>query len=236
MRVRRLVPTGIERARVLLEEWRTNERIDDESLDDILQDSALTEDFQPAIEIERRAIATRRDAAELLAPLLDAIERPIADDAGLWSWLGMFFAPEFPPSRRVTTGAYVFLGDETTTESRRAYQRRYRHTLRASYLIQRQHGETAAFLLDQPITSFSDLEDRLLSDFRAFSSVGVIQLAIQLYTRGSSLKPDYSRSAGGLRHMLRVLNQLERTHDVYGMEAEALMEILPAAFDPWKST
>ena len=146
----------------------------------------------------------------------------------------MFSASQMPPNTNTATDAFVFLKDETTAQARRSYQRRYRHALRGSYLIYRQHGESAAFLLDRDIRAFSDLEDRLLSDFRAFNSVGVVQLAIQLYTDGSSLKRDYSRSAGGLRHLLRVLNQLERTYDVYGMTPDALMQILPDEFKAWQ--
>ena len=234
MQVRTFNRRGIARARTFLEDWRESGSYSKAALQQFLLDSRFSSPFDPVLEVERASIGTRRDAASILVPLFEEIERPVADDDGLWSWLGLLFAPEFPPSRNITTGAYVFLEDDTTPESRRAYQRRYRHALRASYLIRRQHSEAAAFLLDQPISSFSDLEDRLLSDFRAFSSIGVVQLAIELYTDVSSLKPDYSRSAGGLRHLLRVLTQLERTHDVYGMEAEALLQILPAAFDHWK--
>ena len=39
--------------------------------------------------------------------------------------------------------------------------------------------------------------------------------------------------AGGLRHLIRVLDQLERTYDVYGMEPDALLRILPEEFRQW---
>ena len=235
MQVRTFNRDGIPRARMFLEDWRASGTYSKVNLDYFLRDQRYSSPFSPTLNIENVPIRTRRDAASIFVPLLDDLDKPVADDDGLWSWLGMCFAPEYPPSNSTTTGAYVFLRDESTTELRRAYQRRYRHALRSSYLIYRQHGETAAFLLDQAITSFSDLEDRLLSDFRAFSSVGVVQLAIELYTDGISLKSEYSRAAGGLRRLLRVLNQLERTYDVYGMKADSLLSILPSEFDRWKS-
>lgn len=235
VQVRTFNRSGIERAREFLEDWRDSRSFSQVNLDYLLRDSSLSTEFEPALHFKREPIKTKRDAARILKKLFEDIETPIADDDGLWSWLGMFFAPDYPPSRQTTTDAYVFLRDESTTELRRAYQRRYRHALRASFLIDRQHGESAAYLLDQPVNSFA-LEDRLLSDFRAFTSVGVIQLAIALYTEDGELKPRYSsdREPGNLRHLLRVLNQRERTHDVYGMDADALMEILPAEFDYWK--
>ena len=178
MQVRTFNRRGIARARTFLEDWRESGSYSKAALQQFLLDSRFSSPFDPVLEVERASIGTRRDAVHT-RPLFEEIERPVADDDGLWSWLGLLFAPEFPPSRNITI---VFLEDDTTPESRRAYQRRYRHALRASYLIRRQHSEAAAFLLDQPISSFSDLEDRLLSDFRAFSSIGVVQLAIELYT------------------------------------------------------
>ena len=234
--VRRFNRAGIERAREFLDNWKTSKSFSQVALDQLLQNPGLSSEFDPPLRVERQPISSKRDAARILKELFTNIDIPIADDDGLWSWLGMFFAPEYPPGPRTTDDAYVFLRDESTTELRRAYQRRYRHALRASYLIDRQHGESAAFLLDQPINSFA-LEDRLLSDFRAFTSVGVVQLAIALYTHDGELKPRYSseQEPGNLRHLLRVLNQLERTYDVYGMKEDALMDILPPEFDRWKS-
>lgn len=235
VQIRRFNRAGIERAREFLENWRETGSFSPVELDSHLRDPDLTSEFEPVRQVERQPIRTKRDAARILKELFEGIETPIADDDGLWSWLGMFFAPEYRPSSRTTTDAYIFLRDESTTELRRAYQRRYRHALRASYLIDRQHGESAAYLLDQPVNSFA-LEDRLLSDFRAFTSVGVIPLAIALYTEDGELKPRYSseREPGNIRHLLRVLIQLERIYDVYSMDANALIDILPAEFDQWK--
>jgi len=234
-KVRTFNSEGIKKSREFIANWRTNNSFSHKDLDYLLMDPHLSAAFEPHLEVEQAQLRTRRDAARILMPLLDGIQGPIADNDGLWSWLGMYFAPEYRPNRNTTTDQYVFLKDESTASLRRAYQRRYRHALRAAYLICRQHGESAAFLLDRPLTAFS-LEDRLLSDFRAFTSVGVIQLAITLYTADGELRTRYSDEStpGNLRQLLRTLNQLERTYDVYGMEADALMQILPAAFDNWK--
>ncbi len=238
MKVRQLTPAGITRARDLLAEWRSAAPVDHNQLHDLLESSRYSEPFRDSLEVTRQPVATRRDAAILLVELLGDITVPIADDYGLWSWLGMFFLPEMPPGPRTSDDAYVFLGDESTTELRRAYQRRYRHMLRGAYLLFRQHDESAAFLLDRPISSFGTLEDRLFSDFRAFNSKGVVHLAIRLYTREKdTLKRGYSddRTPGSVRHLLRILNQMERVYDVYGMSSEALMRILPEDFSVWQA-
>ena len=56
---------------------------------------------------------------------------------------------------------------------------------------------------------------------------------MRLYTTDKRTKPGYTESLGGLRHLLRVLPQMEMTYDVYGMEPDALLEVLPADFRRW---
>ena len=116
----------------------------------------------------------------------------------------------------------------------RSYQRRYRHYLWSAWRLQQAHGASADFLLDERINSFGDIADRVFSYSRIFNANGIVQLILRLYTVDGRQKPRFGRAPGGLRHLIRVLDQLERTYDVYGMPAEALMRILPREFDPWR--
>ena len=237
-RLRRLTPDGISYARAFLADLVENPDGPIEPPRDLLYGDAYSERFVGEVEVERRRFRTRREAAEYLAPRLEPIRPLIADHAGAWSWLGMFYFADTVPVRdgQVRLPAeesFVFQDDPTTTEGRRSYQRRYRHYLRSAWQLHQQHGTAAAYLLDEPITSFNDLIDRTLSHSRIFQSVGMVPLLLRLYTDGQRTKPGYPRSPGGLRHLIRVLDQLERTYDVYGMEPDALIEVLPEEFQAW---
>ena len=128
----------------------------------------------------------------------------------------------------------TFVVHDTGSDSR-SYQRRYRHYLWSAWRLHRTHGEAAAFLLDEPLTSFGDIADRVFSNARIFNSAGVVQLILTLYVEAGKQKPRFGRGRGGLRHLIRVLDQLERTYDVYGMELDALLAILPSDFDRWRA-
>ena len=236
--LRRLTNDGIERARTFLEDWGENPEENREPPEDLLSDERYSRPFDSNVEVELRSFETRRAAAEYLSPRLDPIKHRITDDAGVWSWLGMYYFRGTAPlqtSRGRLPGreCFVFSADESTTELRRSYQRRYRHYLRGAWRLYEQHGEEAAVLLNEPITSFNDLADRILSNFRIFNSVGVVPLLLRLYTDGDRTKPGFSRNVGGLRHLIRVLDQLERTYDVYGMSSDALLGILPEPIRQW---
>ena len=157
--------------------------------------------------------------------------------AGVWSWLGMYyFAGIAPQTLSPNNMTLIVESGEDTSNASRSEQQTYRHYLWGSWRLYEQHGEQAAFLLDQPIASWDDLSQRTFGSRRIFSSKGIVQIMLRLYTAGTRKKRGYARSPGGLRHLVRVLPQLELTHDVYGMEPDAVLRILPDDFRRWEAT
>ena len=233
--LRRLTPEGIELAKRFLADLRANPAHAAEPPSDLLHDKRYAVPFEDGIEVESRTFHTRWDAAEYLAPRLKPISHLVADHAEVWSWLGMFFFTHTAP--RDSSGE-VKLSPETETfvvdrNVSRSLQRRFRHYLWIAWRIHEQHGEAAKFLLDRNLTQWGEIEDRTLANLRTFNSVGVVPLILHLYTQGAQQKRGFRNNRGGLRHLVRVLTQMERTHDVYGMEPEALLKILPEEFRQW---
>ena len=235
-RLRRLTPAGIERAREFLAGLRDDPGGSIEPPPDLLYDERYAARFVGEIEVERRAFRTRRDAAEYFEPLLKPIAHLVADHAGVWSWLGMFYFAE--TVRRDNGTVQLSPLDETFVVDRRdvaarSYQLRFRHYLWGSWRLYEQHGESAAFLLDRELTWWGDIAQRSFGAIRIFNSLGVVPLILRLYTHGAQQKRGFNFSRGGLRHLVRVLDQLERTYDVYGMDPDALLKILPEEFRQW---
>ena len=230
-RLRRLTPDGIEYARSFLAGLRENPGGPIEPPRDLLYGDAYSAPFPGGIEVERRSFRTRREAAEYLAPRLEPIGRLVVDQAGVWSWLGMFYLPGIV-TRRDDGAVALSPVDETLIMSGADRQRHY---LWSAWRLYAQHGERAAFLLDEGLTSFTRIARRPLQQTRAFNSIGLVPLILRLYTFGGRAKSGFSArdAPGGLDHLFRVLDQLERTHDVYGMEPDALLRVLPSEFRAW---
>ncbi len=234
--LRRLTPAGIERARQFLSDLRDDPGGPIEPPHDLLYEERNAARFVGEIEVERRSFQTRRDAAEYFEPLLKPIAHLVADHAGVWSWLGMFYFAE--TVRRENGAVRLSPLDETFVVDRRdvasrSYQLRFRHYLWGSWRLYEQHGERAAFLLDKELTWWGDIAQRSFGAIRTFNSVGIVPLILRLYTHGGHQKRGFNFSRGSLRHLIRVLDQLERTYDVYGMEPDALLKILPEEFRQW---
>ena len=234
--LRRLTPDGVERARQFLADLRDNPEGEIEPPSALLYDNRYTARLAGEVEVQRRSFRTRRDVAQYFGPLLKPIAHLVADDAGVWSWLGMFY---FAGTVRRENGIArlspldaTFVVDRQDVASR-SYQLRYRHYLWGSWRLYEQHGDNAAFLLEKDLTWWGDIAERSFGSIRIFNSVGIIPLVLRLYTHGAQQKRGFNLRRGGLRHLIRVLDQLERTYDVYGMEPDALLRILPEEFRQW---
>ena len=184
--------------------------------------------------LAQRRFATRREVGAYLSPRLRPMLHQIVDRTSFWSWLGIFY---FEGTVRVVDGAArlspldeTFVIDPGNPESRRGL---HRHYLRAAWRLFEAHGDEAAFLLDEDLASRGAIADRVLQSQRIFNSTGLVSLILRLYTRDGRQKSGFLDRSGGLKHLVRVLDQLERTHDVYHMSPDAVIRILPADFDPW---
>lgn len=232
---RELNARGIARALRFLAEMRANPSAGPLSPPrELLADNRFSRPVAGAPLLDQRAFATRREVGRCLSPKLAPIRRQIVDRASFWSWLGIFY---FEGTVRVVDGvAKLSPLDETVVvdpgnpESRRGM---HRHYLRAAWHLFESYGEEAAFLLDQAPASRGAIADRIFQSQRVFNSTGLVPLILRMYTRNGRQKKGFQQRSGGLMHLIRVLDQLERTHDVYHMSPDAIIRILPPEFAPW---
>ncbi len=236
MKARELNRAGIALARRFLAEVREDPAGQRCPPEELVDSTRYTRAFRGDLIVERpaRPFATRREIGEYLAPRLRPFKSRIAERNSFWSWLGML---HFEDTVRRADGALrlsrqdeTFVIDPLDSQSLRGG---HRHYLRSAWQLYEVHGERAAFLLDQPPFDRRGIANQILQSRRIFNSQGIVVLILHLYTNRDRQKRGFHARPGGLPHLLRVLDQLERTHDVYGMTAEALLRILPPEFDRW---
>ena len=236
MKAREFTAKGIRRARQFLDEVRADPEGRRTPPPDLLEASDYTRAFRGELTVARRRqpFASRREIGEYLGPRLKPLGPGIADRTSLWSWLGLFHFED--TVRTVNKAMQLSPLDETFVLDRRDIQNlrgQHRHYLRSAWQLYEVHGDNAAFLLNQPPTARGGIANTVFQSQRIFNSVGIVPLMLGLYTNGSRPKRGFQRRPGGVQHLLRVLDQLERTYDVYGMPAHALVHILPPEFQVW---
>ncbi len=110
------------------------------------------------------------------------------------------------------------------------------HRLMLSYELYTVHGEKAWWMLNQPVYAFPRFMHRIIRSPERFRSMGIMDLMHMLYIDPdthsvSPLIHDESRhSPIGLLRLNVLLDQLSVNYDVYGMDAQQLLSILPNDF------
>ena len=231
-----LTETGIHRAQVFLDELRDRPDRPVDVPDLILFGSECSEPFKGGPIVAHQRMTTRRDAVEYLSALSPPLDQRFVDHWQFWSWLGLFHLPDVlhtdQRKARMSKVYETFVVDPRNSLSRRDS---YRHYLWTSWRLHSTFGEQVAYLYELDIMEVGEILRHIVGSPRIFNSTSVPQVMIRLYTEGERPKRRHQDDPGGIRHLIRVLPQLERTYDVYGMTADALLRILPSAFREWDS-
>lgn len=238
-----LTPAGVQAAKAYLADLRDGQ-VDTPFPEGLLTAAPFAEVIEPTVLVADRDFASRRAAGQYLSECLHLLplEKAVSN-AGLWSWLGMFYFDRLvgrdesgqPRLGRDADVAYLL---DPVKKSRGEN----RHRLRLAYETYARHGEKAWFMLNQPVMAMEQLAERLSGKPIAFRSTGIVQLAHLLYAdpatgqtrRGYGGGGQDQRRSGNLMRFIDVLDQLYMTYDVYGMTAEELLKLLPAEFAAWR--
>ena len=238
-RVHELTDAGIKAAKNYLGALRNGFAIP--FPDTLLTDPQYAKPADPPAYVERRPFASRRDAGVYLTRRLAPLGAArVLGNARLWSWLGMFYFEDIVNkdiNGDISLGrnpdiAYVIVpqGNERTFHNR----------LMLAYEIYTQQGENNAwYILDEPVNSISRFSLRLTNKQEVFRSKGIVRLAHLLYVNpttrrlktGALSDARATATPGSLPRLLDVLDQLYMTYDIYGMEADAILPLLPSEFD-----
>jgi len=207
----------------------------------LLDDLALTEEIEGNIDVPKRTFGTRLEAGRFLNELLEKSGIALPErDRGLWTWLTLFYFDEVCPADGNSNR-------DPRDEARLTpivdnHQRFYRHLLLGPYLIVRAHRddpERAIAMLCNPLWKPGEIVEQLASRKELVTNRGVVELATRLYY--DQEKRSFRRGAGSsvkgaARRLAALLNQLDLTFYLYGMNADELLALLPKEFDRFRSS
>lgn len=205
-----------------------------------LNDPVLSEALPTDVEVTQRKFANRYEAAEYFDNRFsDAGLSEVERDAGLWSWLALFYFDELCPPDH--TGARSLGERARYILEPTNFQRYYRHLLAGPYRIYRAHRknpEIALAVLCQAINKPGDIVEQLASRQELVSNPAVIEAATRLYVDAKTKQPKrgaQTKAPGSVRRFADVLLQFDLTYDLYAVTTSELLKILPAEFGPFRS-
>jgi hypothetical protein len=191
--------------------------------------------FPRAIEVEPRTFASKFAAAEYLHGLLSTAGINV-DDAGLWSWLALFYFDQLSPvdgaGKRRPREDYHYI---PSTDS--GWQRD-RHLLAGPYRLFAMHRDRARLLLHPPVHQHGTFVYQLGARRDLVTNRGLIEAIDLLYWDTKRKAPKRGATTesrpGNLHRLITVVQQLDFNYDLYGMRAEEILHLLPPEFDAWQ--
>lgn len=190
----------------------------------------------PRIEMTPKRFASKLEAAKYLHGILRPLESPsLAGDAGLWSWLALYYFDQLSPvgsdGKRRPREDYHYI----PSELRRGHER---HLLAGPYLLYRTHGENARVLLHPRVHQHGAFVYDLGYRRDLLANRGLVAAIDQLYWNAKTKRPKTGATTtsrpGNLRRLIAVLEQLELNYDLFGMTAVEILALLPKEFDAWR--
>lgn len=206
-----------------------------------LNDSQYSEEFQPRVEVnEREVFQSKLQLAEYLDECFGRAglkREDIIANNGLWTWLAYLWFDSLAPVNPATgkrpireMAKYMCSSD---------YRDYYRHFIAGPYMIYSLHGKkNSRVFLYSPIYEHNDFIEQIASRQFIIAHRNLIETFSKLYLDNNSGTPKrgaQSRSsAGNIRRFVKIIQQFELTFDLYDMEPQQIIDLLPAEFYEWK--
>ena len=187
-------------------------------------------------ELDLGPCESRHELGQHLLNALDTFDmQPYLRDEGFWSWLALAYFDQLCPAdgngKRKPAKHYNYVLSSN-------YKHRSRHAIRTSYMLVKKYGDTAKFLLCNPLYKRGELTEQIAARQFFIECEGVIGAASSLYfdpnqdwfKRGSTS----GKRKGNVRRFIAYLRQIELTYDLYTIEAQDLVGMLPDEFDAFR--
>ncbi len=231
--VRRLNPQGIERFREYLQALKENPGVappvgilDDPDYSDVLQDQ---------VEIVKVEFKNRTHMVKYLSTALENLNTQLgAENQGLWSWLSLFYFDQVCPED-LSGCRKAGMDYRHILEKGYRHRHRHRHLLAGPYITYQMYREKARLLLHGLLHQENKIHHELAARQEFITNRSIIEATDTLYFDKDKNKPKAGilskTRADSLLRFVDVIQQLELNYDLYSMEAQEIISLLPNEFN-----
>lgn len=202
---------------------------------ELLGNDQLTEIITPYLKLESRHLVTKADAASFLVRVLEPLpDKAVGENAGLWTWLSLFFFDEVCPrrgERRIIKNDYHYVFEPKNA------RHVYRHLLYISWRVSRIAGDHNRLFLQSSLSTLDLVTTEVMSRLFLTRIPCIFEVLDRLYwdkDRGKAragIVDGRTTRPGDLRHRLPLrIRQLEKTYDLLSLDADQMIELLGDEF------
>lgn len=235
MNARQFNDEGIRQFRQFLAVCRENPRA--KLPRELLEDSRLSTAVAPGVDVQPSALPKREDAARLLTQLLEPLgDKAVAQNAGLWTWLSLFFFDQVCPAaggQRHVKNDYHYVYEPLNP------RHSYRHLLFIAWRVQKVAAPHTRLFLSGPLSTLDKMTSEVFKRLYLMRIRCIFEVLERLYWDPERRKPrsgvvdSQTVKRGDLSHRLPIrIRQLEMTYDLLELNADQLLELLGDEFRP----
>lgn len=203
----------------------------------LLEDLTHSQHFPNLPWPDRSGFADKMEFGEFLVDYLnDADVALIYDDKHFWATLSLIWFPEIRSLGKTAGNVDRYI----PSDNDRLF---YRHLIRANWLLYRDHGENARFMLmtskssARPLSVGGELLEQITGRQGLIHRKKVIAAINTMFVDPDTKRPVSGATGGGpgtARRFGKVLRQLDLTIDPETLTSEELISMLPREFKRWQ--
>lgn len=208
---------------------------------DLLTDASYVVPVPFGLDVQAQQFVNRMEAARYLVPVLSGITGSnVERDVGLWAWLSLFYFDQLcPPDNRgsrkpMERARWIPAVDDA--------QRYYRHFLAGAYRVYRAHSDDpnrAMVLLHVAFPVIGHFWYQLASRQELVTNPAIMAAATELYLGQCGTKgkrgATSEKTPGSVFRFAGVPNQFDRVWDLYAMNKDQIMDLLPGEFNRFRN-
>lgn len=238
MPARTMLPEGENKFREYISQVRT----DSSTARPDLNSNQFSQEFLPRIMIdETGTFSSKLEFAEYLDSRFTVAgisRKAILGNNNLWTWLAYLWFDQLAPVRGTGSGGRAIREDAKYICSS-DYRDYYRHFVAGPYSIYSLHGRDNSLLfLYSPVYEHNDFIEQFASRQFIISYPEIVKAVTKLYLDSNNGKPKIGAQSrgreGNIRRFVKVIRQFELTYDIYTMDCDKILYILPDEFNKWK--
>lgn len=154
----------------------------------------------------------------------------------LWSWLSLYYFDLVCPVRNDGTR---YPGRDYRHIQEEGYPNVHRHLLSGPYHLAVTYGELTKFLLSSSLHIENKTYHELCARQNFVSNRSIMEAAQILYCNSKTGRQKQRVAAskvepGGIYRFITVIQQFELTYDLFSMNSEQILSLLPKEFDTWR--
>jgi len=202
----------------------------------LLEDDALTLKVAPSIEVTPQRFTQRQDAADYLTTILEGLPSDdIAKNAGLWTWLSLFYFDEVCPPQnghRNVKNDYYYIFEPGNM------RHFYRHLLFIAWYAKRVSHPFDRLYMKRTFSSLDKITVQVMKRLYLARIPCIFEVLDRLYWDVQRNGPrrgivdERKVTPGDLDHRFpQRIRQLEKTYDLFSLTADQLIDLLGEEFN-----